>query len=304
MTPHAATLSALLARLGSTPLLMRSDCAHLPAMLFRRAIEIVNAGRLPVKLRSDVTDGEDDEPDADDISQDGVAPWIKREQIVMLPTGIAVVPVKGMVCAGIDDPIISWLFDLCRPEAIQAACYQLAERTDLRLVIFDIDSPGGYTTAVPETAAIMRQLSQHHNTLAFTQGMACSAAYWMASQCERIVCTPSSTVGSVGTYATIYDYSKMFEDAGIETHVLRAGTLKGIGVAGDRVTESQLAFLQSNVNKINASFLAAVKSGRGKLADEDLQGQWFDGDAAVEKGLADAVALNRAELTRELMKTI
>jgi ClpP class serine protease len=273
---HAAAILPLLTQLSSDPLLIRSDCSHLPALLARRVLDT---------RRADVSSDKPREP----------YPWEQREAVRILPGGVAIVPCRGMLCAGLDQET-AWYWDICRPEAIQAAVTALAARTDVQVVLFDVNSPGGYTTAIPETAELVSRLGQSKLTLAFTSGMMCSAAYWIGSQCSRIIATPSATVGSVGTYAVVYDFSKMFEAEGIVTHVARAGRLKGIGVPGDPVTPEQLAFLQSGVDRINAAFLAAVRGGRGDLSEDDLQGQWFDGATAVDKRLADATVLTRDEL--------
>ena len=273
-----------LARLSGQPLLLRQDCHHLPLLLARRIMEPKSEQLSPTSPTG------------------AMKPWEAREAVTLLPGGIAVVPCHGMLCAGLDQ-LTAWYYDVCRPEAIQAACNLLAGRADVTKVAFNFDSPGGYTTAISETAEMVALLGQLKVTVAFTAGMMCSAAYWLGSQCSQIVATRSSTVGSVGTYATIYDYSEYFTKEGIATHVIRAGTLKGIGVLGDKVTPDQLAFLQGNVDRINAGFLAAVASGRGPsrpLASADTQGQWFDGETAVAKNLADGLALNLPELLAEL----
>ena len=56
--------------------------------------------------------------------------------------------------------------------------------------------------------------------------------YWSASQCTRIYANDMAIVGSIGTYGVVYDSSKMAEDVGIKVHVVRAGEMKGAGVAG------------------------------------------------------------------------
>lgn len=269
-----------LARLSGQPLLLRSDCHHLPHLLARSAAE----------------------PKSEQLSPTGptggLKPWEAREAVSLLPGGVAVVPCAGMLVAGLD-PITAWYYDLCRPEALQAACAVLAERADVTKVVFNFDSPGGYTTQISETAEMIALLGQSKFTVAFTAGMMCSAAYWLGSQCLHVVATRSSTVGSVGTYATIYDYSGYLEKEGVVAHVVRAGTLKGIGAFGDKVTPEQLAFLQAGVDRINTGFLAAVAAGRGSarpLASADLQGQWFDGEEAQAKHLVDGLALNLPDL--------
>lgn len=287
MPPRLPNPLPLLARLSTEPLLIRPGCEPLIAALGRRALDL---------HARPAAAGPDAAPE--------LAPWEEAEAVRLYPGGVAVVPVRGVLCAGLD-AITAWYFGLARPEAIQTAARNLAADTTVSLVVFDVDSPGGYTTAIPETAQLIADLTTRKATLAYTAGLCCSAAYWLASQCEKIVAMPSATVGSIGTYCTIYDTSKMFEQAGVTAHLIAAGDFKGQGTPGVPVTAEFLALLQSGVDRINAKFLAAVRAGREvggkKLADADLQGQWFDGEQAVEKNLADATALNLAEVLTRLL---
>jgi ClpP class serine protease len=55
------------------------------------------------------------------------------------------------------------------------------------------------------------------------------------------------------------------------------------------LSENQAAFLQGRIQEIAEMFYDQVRKGRGEVADEDMQGQWFKGLAAAEKGLIDQV---------------
>ncbi len=313
-------LLALLASISGTPLLLRPEAGHLPGLLMERLLSSADLPleefarihrparpsadfsalrRGPVIMLPTRADGAAEEP-ADE-------PWYVTEarayEAVKIFGSIAVVPARGMLWAGLDQ-ITAWCCGLCRPEAIQAACELLAARADVTLVVFDCDSPGGYTTAIPETAACVARLAAQKETLAFTAGMICSAMYWLMAPVGKIVVTPSSTIGCIGTYTTIYDFSKMYEKAGITTYLIAAGDMKGQGTPGVPVSKEFRAFLQENVDRINAAFRAACHAGRGTLAAADLQGQWFDGERAVEKNLADVTVATRAEFLTGLQSLL
>jgi len=310
---------SLLGRLASTPLLLRADCGHLVPALVRTILDPAAATHPPfgplaqtpseaAARRRAAPSGKAVSPlpkadpaiDDDQDEEPYVTPWDLAETPAILPGGLAIVQIRGVLCAGIEDACTAWCYGLCRPEAIQSQCYALAAMPEVSLVLFSVDSPGGYTTAIDETAQVIRQLGTLKATVAFSDGMICSAAYWLASQCAKIVATPSATIGCIGTYATVYDYSAMFEEAGIKAHLIAAGDLKGQGAIGVPIKKEFLQFVQANVDAINAQFLAACRAGRGALAAADLQGQWFSGAVAVEKNLADATCLNRTEFLAAL----
>ena len=52
--------------------------------------------------------------------------------------------------------------------------------------------------------------------VAFVDGMACSAGYWLASAAQKIICAEKlCTVGSIGAFSTFYDTTKRDELAGV-----------------------------------------------------------------------------------------
>lgn len=70
-------------------------------------------------------------------------------------------------------------------------------------LVFDIDSPGGDVAGLEALANAIR--SHEGPTTALVTGTAGSAAYWLASSCDRVVAWPSAVVGSVGAMVPIYD---------------------------------------------------------------------------------------------------
>jgi ClpP class serine protease len=136
--------------------------------------------------------------------------------------------------------------------------------------------------------------------VAFTDTEAASAAYWIGSAADRFVATPSATVGSVGVYMAIPDYSKAFEMEGVRMDVIKSGTLKGAGIPGTSLTDAQRADLQAQVEEIHADFKASVLGKRSMVADEDMEGQVFSGRTAARKGLVTGLGTNLAALIADL----
>ena len=83
-------------------------------------------------------------------------------------------------------------------------------------VILDIDSPGGTVAGTPELGAAVAALNGQKPVYAFSSGLMCSAAYWIASQAEAIYATPSARVGSIGVVQTVIDNSARLHAEGIK----------------------------------------------------------------------------------------
>lgn len=169
-----------------------------------------------------------------------------------------------------------------------------ALRDDSRVdtVLLNIDSPGGQVKGVPEVAGAVHALREKKPCIAWTGGMCCSAAYWIAAQCDAVFSTVSADVGSVGVYMAFVDTAKKLENDGYRVELFSTGKYKGAGVTGS-LTDEQRKHYQERVEEIFTEFRAAVAL-RG-IPDEAMQGQSFIGFRAAEMRLVDGFALTPAQ---------
>jgi ClpP class serine protease len=159
----------------------------------------------------------------------------------------------------------------------------------VRKIAFRVNSPGGTVAGVPELAAKMRRMKKP--TMAYAEE-ANSAALWLAAAADRLVAMPSGSVGSVGVYMAIPDYSKAYGDAGVKMVVIksRQSPLKGAGIEGTSLTDAQLADLQAQVDDIDEEFMQSIKQTRINVSQDAFTGGTFSGKKAVQLGLATGLA--------------
>lgn len=147
-------------------------------------------------------------------------------------------------------------------------------------ILLAIDSPGGTVDGTYDLAADVKAAGRRKPVFAWVDGMAASAAYWMASQASQVFTgNPMSQVGSIGTYLAVYDYSAAAEKEGVKVHLFTTGPLKGMGVPGTAITDDHKAHLQGRINEAQTFFDDAVRKGRG-LSAAQLDGvrtgaAWF-----------------------------
>jgi len=178
------------------------------------------------------------------------------------------------------------------------ALHDYEEDEEVTTILIDISSPGGTVTGVEEVGMMLAQSKKA--TVAFTETEMASAAYWIGSQADRVVATPSATVGSIGVYMAFADVSKAYESMGVKMEVIKSGTLKGAGIEGTSLSEAQRADLQEQVNAIHADFRSAVKGKRSSVSDSDMEGQVFSGRKAASKGLVTGLTTSLASLISDL----
>lgn len=213
--------------------------------------------------------------------------------------GIARVPLKGVLAPV--GGLLALLFDIEDPvtrfrQKLMAA---LGDES-VGAVVIDIDSPGGSVDQIPETAAIIREArGQGKPIVAISNSQAASAAYWLGSQADEFVITPSGTAGSIGVYAAHQDMTKMAENDGVKITLVRAGKYKAETHPFVELSGEAQDHMQEDVNTYYEMFTSDVAAGRAKALNRKVtaqdvvdgfgEGRSLTAKAAVAAGLADRV---------------
>lgn len=207
---------------------------------------------------------------------------------------VATIPIKGVILKSVPW-YFEWLgIDAVSTDALTEQVRSAANDPDVHGIRFDVDSPGGTVDGVQELASTIRSASAAKPTSASVSNLCASAAYWLASQTQAIDAHPAAEVGSIGVYSVLDDFSAMYEEAGIKTHVVSSHPLKGTGVEGAPITDAQLADVKRMIDGYADLFVADVSRGRnGKMSREQIEkhatGQTWLGKEALSAGLVDSV---------------
>ena len=218
--------------------------------------------------------------------------------LLTIEDGIGVIAIEGPILRK-PDTIARIFLGATSSEEISEALREAAGRNDIKAVFLDIDSPGGTVAGTPEIAAAVSALDKKKPVYAFSSGLMCSAAYWVASQARAIYATPSAQVGSIGVVQAVVDSSAAIDKAGIKVEVFSVGKYKAMGAPGTALTDDQRELIQSNLAEIAAEFHDAVLSRGRAIPAEAMEGQTFSGKQAQRHNLAGMVP-DRAEAMRRL----
>lgn len=168
-----------------------------------------------------------------------------------------------------------------------------ANDPDVSAILLRIDSPGGTAAGTEELANEVAAAKAKKPVWAYVEDLAASAAYWVASQADKIIANATGLVGSIGTYGVVQDLSGAAAMEGVKVHVIRAGEMKGVGTPGTEITADHLADMQRVVDGLNEHFLAGVTSGREALTAKQVReladGRVYIAAEAKKLGLIDAV---------------
>ena len=150
-------------------------------------------------------------------------------------------------------------------------------------VVLEINSPGGQVTGVSELAQMIR--SAEKPVIAYVDGMAASAAYWIASAASRIVINDTALLGSIGvvTQIGLSDDKNTVEIVSTQSPRKRA----------DVRTDDGRAQVQATTDELAQVFIDTVARHRGVTAATVMSdfggGGLLIGQSAVDAGMADEV---------------
>lgn len=240
------------------------------------------------QLRPRLTAGRlhDDNPDLEGSDDDAPPPPSVAGNAV--ESGVALVIVRGII-----GKRLSWLEMMCGGydlDVLNAQLTDLDEDADIHTIIVWWDTPGGIYTGAPETAALIADIRSRKTVISFCDTKCCSLGYWLASQAGEFYCTHSACIGSINGFIAAVDVSGEWEKIGwaLEFFTGEGGDLKAVGLEGKKWTDDERAYVKSRVIKQVGEFKAAVRAGRGEVAESSMRGQTFDGDEAIGVNLVDA----------------
>ena len=143
-------------------------------------------------------------------------------------------------------------------EMLNSALTQLESDPAVRAIVMMMDSPGGEVSGTGEFAA--RIAASQKTVVACVEGMACSAAYWIASQSDFLVMSETSEVGSIGVVATYMDAKGFFESKGIKIYqiVSSQSPMKRPDLASDE----GMAEVRKTIDALAEIFVGKVSEGR------------------------------------------
>jgi len=205
---------------------------------------------------------------------------------------VALIPLKGVITPNVS--LLALLFGMGSGLAAFRESLKEAKNSDeVDHIVLDIDSPGGVTDLIPEVADEVAAAAKVKPVTAVANTMAASAAYWIASQAQEIVVTPSGEVGSIGVFAEHWDFSRALEQVGEKPTLISAGKYKTEANPFEPLSEEAQEAIQGTVDYYYDMFTESVAQGRG-VSVSSVKSGYGEGRVrparkAVEEGLADRV---------------
>lgn len=218
----------------------------------------------------------------------------RRDQAARTNGDVAVIPVYGVLThrAYAAQQVST---QLTSTEVLAAAVRAAVANPDVSAIVLDVDSPGGSVFGVQELADVIISSRGTKPIIAVANAQAASGAYWIASQADEIVVTPSGAVGSIGAFMRHSDQSDKNVKDGVKNTYIYSGKYKVEGNPDGPLDAEGLAYLQTQVDSFYTAFVKAVAKGRGVGVDavrgpDFGEGRMVLARQAVQQGMANRVA--------------
>lgn len=206
---------------------------------------------------------------------------------------VAVIPVYGVLTHRAH--ALQASTTMTSTEVLASSLRAAANNPEISAIVLDIDSPGGSVFGVQEVGDVIHGLRGTKPIIAVANAQAASGAYWIASQADELVVTPSGAVGSIGAFMKHTDASEKNARDGIKNTYVYAGKFKVEGNPDGPLEGEGLAHAQGMVDSFYTAFVRAVSKGRGVSVDtvrgpDFGEGRMVLARNAVAQGMANRIA--------------
>lgn len=213
---------------------------------------------------------------------------------------VAILPLHGVI---VQRPgVFTRYSGGCSVEQFVAGHAELINDPGVKAVVWDVHSPGGSVYGVEEGFRRLYAMRGKKKTVAFSNTVMCSAAYYLASAADEITASPSSVSGNIGVVQTHEDWTKKNEMEGVKVTYITAGKYKAEGWPDLPLSDEAKAAMQADIDAYYDQFVAAVAAGRGvpesKVRTGMGEGRALTSQFALAAGLVDNISTIEAVLEK------
>ncbi|MFZ4546818.1 MAG: S49 family peptidase [Bacteroidales bacterium] len=196
---------------------------------------------------------------------------------------ICIIPIQG--------EILAW-----RTMELVKSIEDAENNPNIIAIIFLVNSPGGMVFYTDIAAKCIKDLEKP--SVAFVMNMAASAAMWLISGTDRIICSsPLDRIGSIGTMASVMDMAGFLKKKlGIDVFEIYAdkSTNKNMEIRTlldeSLSLEERTALIREDLNYVNEYFHKAIQDNLSiDPASDVFTGKIFNATQAIDKGLAHEI---------------
>jgi protease-4 len=165
--------------------------------------------------------------------------------------------------------------------------------SEVRAIVFRIDSPGGSATASETIWRYVEEAQRRGKPVIVSMGdVAASGGYYVAAPADKIVAEPATLTGSIGVVGGKIVVGGLMKTLGITSDSVERGANAGMFSATASFSPQARERLNAMLDETYAGFKNHVAAGR-HMSDDAVEavakGRVWTGEEAKAKGLVDAL---------------
>lgn len=205
---------------------------------------------------------------------------------------VAVLPVYGTIFPRAS--LFTLMSGGASVDMLRAAFREAMADDSVGSLVMEFDSPGGQVDGIEEFAAEIRAARGRKPIVAVANTLMASAAYYLASQADEIVASPSSLVGSIGVVYVHMEQSRKLDAEGITPTIIAIPKAKWEGNSMEPLGDEARAHLEQTAGDYYAQFVSAVAKGRG-VSVETVRSGYGEGRVLTAKRALSAGMVDRVD---------
>ncbi len=208
---------------------------------------------------------------------------LKTAEKAVIRGGVGIIPVRGPLFKRAN--LMTEHCGATSYETVLRDFHQMLASDEVKSIVLDIDSPGGEANGCSELADHIFEARSQKPIAAYIGGTGASAAYWVASACDRVFASDSAIIGSIGVQSALRSEKNEGE--------IRFVSSQSPNKNRDPATEGGAREVQAVIDGLAEVFISKVARNRGVGRETVLekfgQGSVFVGAEAERRGLIDEI---------------
>jgi protease-4 len=185
---------------------------------------------------------------------------------------------------------------------------EFSKDPEIKGLILKIDSPGGLPGSAQAIFNELKRFKKNKPIVVITENMCASAAYYIAASGNKIICAPSSLVGSIGTVMQLPNVKDLLENWRVKVDYVQSGSYKTAGSPVKKMSPAEHEYLQALADDSYQQFVNDVATSRGlslKKSKLWADGKIFTGTQALKLNLVDSTGSiqDAIDAMKALLKT-
>lgn len=176
-------------------------------------------------------------------------------QLAVIPVHGVLVPRRGEITQSCEE-LVSY-------EMLRNQIEAVRRDDQVQEIVLDFHTGGGSAMGCKEAADYIRLVAGEKPITALINFAACSAGYFLAAACTRIVASPTAMVGSIGVIIETYDMSRAEEAAGIKFNTYFRGGHKNDASPHEPITDQAEQEISRRLDAAYDMFTTSVAEYRG-----------------------------------------